>query len=164
MWCGCKAGIVTCNCPVWCHLCFCQPGSLAGGGAGWSTDLQSAKSIPAGVRCHCRASRQLGLLTWGLFKWGQQPGTNMGNGTWTMLLVGRHKWLQRCCDHWSMVVEMRPCCNAGRMETSHARTRLHPSLAPALVTWQPADKNPPGTRSRHQTRLWLYPGSRTLQT
>ena len=54
--------------------------SLAGGGAGWSHDLQSAKSIPAGVRCHCRASRQLRLQAWLLFKWGQQPGTNTNKG------------------------------------------------------------------------------------
>ena len=95
---------------TWCHTllvnswwCWC----LAGGGAGWSHDLQSAKSIPAGVRCHCRASRQPGLLFWVLFKWGQQPSNNMGNGTWTMLLVGRHKKAAKVL--WSVVygVEMR---------------------------------------------------------
>ena len=75
VWCGCKAGIVTCNCPLWCHLCFCQPGWWR---RGLEHRLTKCKIHPS--RCQVSVSRI--TSTWiadlGLIQMGATTGHQHG--------------------------------------------------------------------------------------
>ena len=116
--CGCKAGFVTCNCPLWCHLCFCQPGAwLVAARAGATTyKVQNPSQPVSGVSVahHVNLDCFFGAYSNGGNNRAPTGAMVPGQCCWLVVI----KRLQRCCDHWSMVVEMRPCCNAGRMETS----------------------------------------------